>query len=65
MSPNMNTRSGVPLRRSYIAASGEGERPGEIPYTRGRLTNPHTHRTWIQRELSSEGDGRRSNEQIR
>jgi len=65
MSPNMNTRSGVPLQRTYVAATGEGEQPGEFPYTRGRPANPHTQTTWIQRELSGEGDGHRSNEQIR
>lgn len=60
----MTTRSGVPLQRSYTAENG-GERPGEFPFTRGRLGNPHTQAPWIQRELSGEGDGRRSNEQIR
>jgi methylmalonyl-CoA mutase, N-terminal domain len=65
MSPNTNTRSGVPLQRTYVAATGAAEQPGEFPYTRGRLANPHTHTAWIQRELSGEGDGHRSNEQIR
>ena len=62
---SMKTRSGVPLQRCYIAADGSGERPGEFPFTRGRLSNPHANAAWIQRELSGEGDGRRSNEQIR
>jgi methylmalonyl-CoA mutase N-terminal domain/subunit len=62
---NTKTRSGVPLQRSYTAPNGEGERPGEFPFTRGRLSNLHSQPTWIQRELSGEGDGRRSNEQIR
>src|SRR5271166_1025097 len=62
---SMQTRSGVPLQRCYIAADGSGERPGEFPFTRGRLSNPHANAAWIQRELSGEGDGRRSNEQIR
>jgi methylmalonyl-CoA mutase, N-terminal domain len=60
----MCTRSGAPLRRVYTANDGGGERPGEFPFTRGRLSNPK-HTTWIQRELSGEGDGERSNEQIR
>ena len=59
------TRSGVPLQRFYAASDGNGERPGEFPFTRGRLSNPHAKAAWIQRELSGEGDGRRSNEQIR
>lgn len=62
----MRTRSGLPLQRTYYALGGEeGERPGEFPFTRGRLSNPHAQSAWIQRELSGEGDGRRSNEQIR
>lgn len=61
----MNTRSGVPLQRFYSAAAENAERPGEFPFTRGRLGNPHAKAAWIQRELSGEGDGRRSNEQIK
>jgi methylmalonyl-CoA mutase N-terminal domain/subunit len=61
----LKSRSGLPLRRAYGSADGGGERPGEFPFTRGRLANPHTKAAWIQRELSGEGDGRRSNEQIR
>jgi hypothetical protein len=47
----LQTRSGVPLQPAYLAPNGEGERPGEFPFTRGRLTNPHAQTTWIQREL--------------
>lgn len=62
----MTTRSGIKLQRAYSAAeAGRGERPGEFPFTRGRLANPHSQAAWIQRELSGEGDGARSNEQIR
>ena len=61
----MKTRSGLPLQRVYGAPGGGGETPGEFPFTRGRLSNPHTQAPWIQRELSGEGDGHRSNEQIR
>jgi len=55
----------VPLQRFYADPEGRGERPGEFPYTRGRSSNPHAQAAWIQRELSGEGDGARSNEQIR
>ena len=58
------TGSGIPLQRFYAAANGSGERPGEFPFTRGRSSSP-AHTSWIQRELSGEGDGARSNEQIR
>ena len=58
----MMTKSGVPLQRVYVAENGSGERPGEFPFTRGRSANA-TSTTWIQRELSGEGNGARSNEQ--
>jgi methylmalonyl-CoA mutase N-terminal domain/subunit len=58
------TGSGVPLQRFYVPEGGSGERPGEFPFTRGRSSSP-AHTSWIQRELSGEGDGARSNEQIR
>ena len=61
----MQTRSGVPLQPTYLAPDGTGERPGEFPFTRGRLANAHAHTAWIQRELSGEGNGKRSNAQIR
>ena len=43
----MSTRSGIPLQRSYVAASGAAERPGEYPFTRGRLASPNTQTAWI------------------
>jgi methylmalonyl-CoA mutase cobalamin-binding domain/chain len=60
----MQTRSGVLLQHAYLSRDGEGERPGEFPFTRGRLANAHAQTTWIQRELSGEGNGKRSNAQI-
>lgn len=59
------TRSGVPLQAWYGPASGQVERPGTFPYTRGRKAGAQAQGGWIQRELSGEGDGKRSNEQIR
>ena len=59
----MTTRSGVPLERVYVGEGGAGERPGQFPFTRGRSSSRQTT-TWIQRELSGEGNGARSNEQI-
>lgn len=58
------TRSGLPLKDLYGADDGKSESPGQFPFTRGRMANAHATGTWIQRELSGEGDGRRSNEQI-
>lgn len=60
----IKSRSGIPLQRAYNAPDGSSEIPGEFPYSRGRLSNPHAKASWIQRELSGEGNGNRSNEQI-
>ncbi len=65
------TQSGIPLAPVYTPADGAGcdyaERlgdPGTYPYTRG--TRPATHEGgWIQRELSGEGDPKRSNAQFK
>jgi methylmalonyl-CoA mutase N-terminal domain/subunit len=65
------TQSGIPLKPLYTpedtqdieyeAALGD---PGSFPYTRGRRLQP-AGAVWIQRELSGEGDPRRSNEQFK
>ena len=64
------TRSKIDLRPVYgpdAADSGDyAERhgnPGEYPFTRG--TRAYTGQGWIQRELSGEGDAKRSNEQFK
>tara|TARA_R100000935_G_C2840915_1_gene170924 strand:+ start:161 stop:1732 length:1572 start_codon:yes stop_codon:yes gene_type:complete len=59
------TRSEVPLHDQYKADRAWSEEPGEFPFTRGRKSTPHATGTWIQRELSGEGDGQYSNAQIR
>lgn len=58
------TRSGIPIGPAYLSADGQGERPGEFPFTRGRAPRPHGTGGWIQRELSGESDARQSNRQI-
>lgn len=60
----MRTRSGISVQNYYEDSEGNGERPGEFPFTRGRAANPHASGSWIQRELSGEGDACRSNRQI-
>ncbi|MDG2111937.1 MAG: methylmalonyl-CoA mutase family protein [Actinomycetota bacterium] len=69
MSEN-NTRSEIGLRPVYGPGDSNGadytERlgdPGEYPFTRG--TRSYTGQGWIQRELSGEGDAKRSNEQFK
>tara|TARA_R110002073_G_scaffold29114_7_gene91972 strand:+ start:833 stop:2458 length:1626 start_codon:yes stop_codon:yes gene_type:complete len=64
------TRSKIKLHPVYSPdaddAGDYSERfgnPGEYPFTRG--TRAYTGQGWIQRELSGEGDARRSNEQFK
>jgi len=61
---NINPQSNIPPQTVSVSSGGGVERPGEFPYTRGRMATPHASGTWIQRELSGEGDGCCSNEQI-
>ena len=65
------TESGIPTHALYrpgdLDGRGYDERlgdPGSFPFTRGARAS-HGQRGWIQRELSGEGDARRSNEQFR
>lgn len=60
----MQTRSGIPLQSYYSNSEAKGEIPGEFPFTRGRMANPLAQGSWIQRELSGEGNARASNKQI-
>src|SRR5512141_1180363 len=39
--------------------------PGSYPFTRGARAHTSGRATWIQRELSGEGDAARSNEQFK
>ena len=63
------TRSGIKLSPVYQPTKLDddyGKRfgnPGEYPFTRG--TRAYSGQGWIQRELSGEGDARRSNEQFK
>lgn len=62
------SRSGVPLKDFYgpedLQSIPLADRPGEFPYTRGRRAEAVPIGGWIQRELSGEGDAKRSNEQF-
>lgn len=66
------TQSGIPLRRFYepqdasqVLYSRDLNAPGAFPFTRGRNSGPYYKGTWIQRELSGEGDPERSNQQLK
>jgi len=63
------TRSGIALKPYYtredVTCPEIPETPGAYPYTRGRLRPPQAAPGWIHRDLSGEGDARRSNEQIK
>lgn len=63
------TRSGIKLSPVYSPGDANGDydkrfgNPGKYPFTRG--TRAYSGQGWIQRELSGEGDARRSNEQFK
>ena len=64
------TRSGIqldPVYRPADSATGNYSNrfgdPGQYPFTRG--TRAYTGQGWIQRELSGEGDAKRSNDQFK
>jgi methylmalonyl-CoA mutase N-terminal domain/subunit len=66
------TSCGIPLKPVYrpediadIAYQTSLNDPGSFPYTRGRFSATQRHGSWIQRELSGEGDPARSNEQFK
>jgi len=65
-----HTRSNIPIKPVYTpedtGALDYGKKlgaPGSFPFTRG--IRPAAAWTWIQRELSGEGDPKTSNEQLR
>jgi methylmalonyl-CoA mutase N-terminal domain/subunit len=71
MSDELRTQSGIPLAPVYRPDDLKGfsydEKlgdPGQFPYTRGRRLETSGGK-WIWRELSGEGDPRRSNEQLK
>jgi len=66
------TQSRIPLQPLYtpadLAAFDYAARlgdPGAYPYTRGNRAQASGRASWIQRELSGEGDGKRSNAQLK
>ena len=71
MSSKLKTQSGIPLKPVYRPDDLSGfsyeenlADPGTFPYTRGRRLEPGGG-NWIWRELSGEGDPKRSNEQLK
>lgn len=64
-----HSRSGIPLQDFYTAAdrgaTATAELPGAYPFTRGRALPRNATAGWIHRELSGEGDPKRSNEQLK
>ena len=62
------TRSDIPLKNFYSnedwQPAARDETPGAFPYTRGRRDQAPPVGSWIQRELSGEGDAKRSNRQL-
>ena len=65
------SQSGIPLKRVYTPQDMPGfayetnlNDPGSYPYTRGRHAGIHAAGSWIQRELSGEGEPERANRQL-
>lgn len=70
MTSIFHTKSGIPLKSVYTQEdqqkadySNQLGNPGSYPFTRGTRDNPGAG--WIQRELSGEGDAKRSNAQFK
>jgi methylmalonyl-CoA mutase N-terminal domain/subunit len=74
MAHTTQTRSGITLKSKYTPEDSPNKDPitnyqdnlgdpGDYPYTRGTRDNPGGG--WIQRELSGEGDAKRSNAQFK
>ncbi|MBI5506623.1 MAG: acyl-CoA mutase large subunit family protein [Deltaproteobacteria bacterium] len=66
------TQSRIPLQPVYVPAdlaafdhAAKLGEPGAYPYTRGNRAHGPGGAGWIQRELSGEGDAKRSNEQLK
>ena len=66
------SQSKIPLKQFYrpddIAGFNYEQNlndPGQFPFTRGRSENLYAGGTWIQRELSGEGEPTRANEQFK
>jgi methylmalonyl-CoA mutase N-terminal domain/subunit len=59
------TRSGIQLQPAYADPAGQGEFPGEFPFTRGRRAQAAASGGWIQRALSGEGSATHSNAQLK
>lgn len=69
---NQSNYSGIPLKSFYRPEDAQGagygkalNDPGQYPYTRGTRTPDPARAGFIERELSGEGDPRRSNEQFK
>ena len=59
------TRSGIQLQPACADPAGQGEFPGEFPFTRGRRAHAAASGGWIQRALSGEGSATHSNAQLK
>lgn len=71
MNGDLKTQSGIPLQAVYrpddlseFSYDDKLADPGAFPYTRGRRLEAEGG-NWIWRELSGEGDPKRSNEQLK
>ena len=59
------TMSGVPVEPVYAAPGGDGEYPGEYPYTRGPYASMYRSKLWTMRMFAGFGTAVQTNERFR
>ena len=59
------TSSGIEMPRVFVPDQGDGELPGEAPYTRGIRANMYRGRFWTMRQYAGFGDAEESNRRYR
>jgi methylmalonyl-CoA mutase N-terminal domain/subunit len=63
--PKRETDSGIEIKPVYSAPGGEGEQPGEFPYTRGPYADMYRGRPWTIRQYAGFGSAEETNERFR
>ena len=59
------TDSGIEIKPVYSAAGGDGEQPGEFPFTRGPYPDMYRGRPWTIRQYAGFGSAEETNERFR
>ena len=59
------TDSGIEIKPVYSAPGGDGEQPGEFPYTRGPYPDMYRGRPWTIRQYAGFGSAEETNGRFR